>query len=110
MKKSLEESYEEVKRYEVDKKILAKFLEKLETFPQVEFRTKPHNQLFKVYCDGESVWVRSDTILNGVNREHKIDDDLINLFNKGYRSWNRDELYKLGKALMELNKPEEEVA
>lgn len=56
--------------------------------------TNEYGEKFVVYTDGITAYMSGD----------ETDGKTIPLFNPDFDIWNKEELYKLGKALMEMNK------
>ncbi len=56
------------------------------------FKNK-HGEVFKLGSNGITVMMAGD----------ETDNEVISLFNPEFNIWSKEELYKLGKALMEMH-------
>lgn len=74
----------------ITKKEILNFIRKL---PSTTFKNE-FGEEFKIYSSEITVFIKST----------ETDDQIIPLFNENFSIWSREEMYKLGKAIMELNK------
>lgn len=70
------------------------------TFPHTEF-TNEMGERFVIYTNGTTVFMEGDEVEMMVEASQTV-DGLLPLFNKHFTIWSKEELYKLGLALIEL--------
>ena len=66
-----------------------------------------HGERFYIHTNHVMVFMSGDEVNAMVDDKHKMKlngQDMIHLFNPAFSIWSKDELNKLGRALMDLNK------
>lgn len=79
------------------------FVKMIDKLPKAEF-TNEHGEKFILHSSGTSVFMSGDEVREMVDDKEKIVKTYIPLFNPHFSIWSKEELYKLGQALMELHK------
>jgi hypothetical protein len=84
--------------------ILTEFRKFLDSIPKKSF-TNEYGEKFTIYSNGITAYMSGDEV-NAMVKPNKVICGVIPLFNQNFDIWSSNELYQLGKALMELNKEE----
>lgn len=79
-------------------------IEIIELMKTAEFKNK-HGEKFVIHSNGIYVFMSGDEVNAMVDDKKKVGKKYLPLFNPDFSIWNKEELYALGKALMELHKP-----
>lgn len=79
------------------------FIKMIDDLPKAEFKNV-HGERFVLHSTGTSVYMSGDEVGAMIEDKHKIVKKYIPLFNPHFSIWSKEELYELGKALMELHK------
>lgn len=79
------------------------FIKMVDDLPKAEFKNK-HGERFVLHSSGTSVYMSGDEVNAMVDDDKKIVKKYIPLFNPNFSIWSKEELYEIGKALMELHK------
>lgn len=87
----------------MDKELDKALKDSIESMKKVSFKNR-HGEVFTIHCDGILTFMSGDEIDAMVEDDVKIADRYIPLFNERFNIWDKEELYKLGQCLMELNK------
>jgi hypothetical protein len=77
-------------------------VEFIKSMPMVSFENE-HGEKFNISSNGLTAFISGDEVNAMVDRTATI-GGFIPLFNQAFNIWSKDELYRLGKALMELNR------
>lgn len=79
------------------------FIKMIDKLPKAEF-VNEHGERFVIHSTGSAVYMSGDEVNMMVDDKNKIVKKYIPLFSPHFSIWSKDELYKLGEALMELHK------
>jgi hypothetical protein len=81
----------------------SEFKNMVDNMPNAEFKNANGDKLF-IHSSGTKVFMRSDEVKKMLDGRNKIVKTYIPLFDRHFNTWTKEELYQVGKAIMEIHK------